>query len=57
MSTVYLARDHRTDQLVALKVLPPKKARREARLLARFRREMVICKRVDHPHIARTFEA
>jgi serine/threonine protein kinase len=56
MGTVYLARDSRNQQLLALKVLPPKKARHEERLLARFRREMDLCRRVDDPHIARTFE-
>jgi serine/threonine protein kinase len=56
MGAVYLARDSRDQQLVALKVLPPKRAREEERYLARFRREMDICQRVAHPHIARTFE-
>jgi serine/threonine protein kinase len=56
MGAVYLTRDRRNQQLYALKVLPPKRARREERLLARFRREMDICQRVGHPHIARTFE-
>jgi serine/threonine protein kinase len=56
MGTVYLARDTRSDQLVALKILPPKKAREEARLLARFRREMEMCQRVAHPHLAWTHE-
>jgi serine/threonine protein kinase len=54
MGTVYLARDTRSDQLLALKVLTPKKARDEPRLLARFRREMEMCQRVAHPHIAWT---
>jgi serine/threonine protein kinase len=54
MGTVYLARDSRSDQLLALKVLPPKRAREEERLLARFRREMDLCRRVAHPHIAWT---
>ena len=40
MGTVYLARDVRSEQLQALKVLTPKKARESERLLARFRREM-----------------
>jgi len=37
-------------------VLPPKRAREEERLLARFRREMEMCQRVSHPHIAWTYE-
>jgi serine/threonine protein kinase len=56
MGTVYLARDMRSGQLVALKVLPPWKAREEERLLARFRREMEMCQRVSHPHLAWTYE-
>ena len=50
MGTVYLARDSRSQQLLALKILPPKKAREEERLLARFRREMEMCQRVSHPN-------
>src|SRR5438132_7548187 len=56
MGTVYLARDSRSQLLVALKVLPPKRAREEERLLARFRREMEMCQRVAHPHLAWTYE-
>jgi serine/threonine protein kinase len=56
MGTVYLARDTRSGQLIALKVLPPKKAREEERLLARFRREMEMSQRVSHPHLAWTYE-
>jgi serine/threonine protein kinase len=56
MGTVYLARDKRSDQLLALKVLPPRRAREEERLLARFRREMEMSQRVAHPHIAWTCE-
>jgi serine/threonine protein kinase len=56
MGTVYLARDTRSDLCVALKVLPPKRAREEERLLARFRREMEMCQRVSHPHLAWTYE-
>jgi serine/threonine protein kinase len=56
MGAVYLARDTRSRELVALKVLPPKRARREERTRARFQREMLLCQRVAHPHIARTQE-
>src|SRR5258708_28685463 len=56
MGTVYLARDSRSRLLVALKVLPPKRAREEERLLSRFRREMEMCQRVAHPHLAWTYE-
>jgi serine/threonine protein kinase len=55
MGTVYMARDERDGRLCALKVLPPRKA--EARMLARFRREMDLSRRVAHPHLALTFEA
>ncbi|MBA4187434.1 MAG: hypothetical protein C0467_05380 [Planctomycetaceae bacterium] len=60
MGTVYLARDTRLAEqlgdeiLVALKVLPPKVARCEARMLARFQREIDLGKRVNHPHVVRT---
>src|SRR3954467_2688571 len=61
MGTVYLARDTRKPEgrrgLVALKVLPPKRAREEERVLARFLREMDMAQRVAHPHLTRTFEA
>jgi eukaryotic-like serine/threonine-protein kinase len=56
MGSVYLALDTRAAQHVALKVLPPKKAREEERYLARFRREMELSQRVRHPHLALTYE-
>jgi eukaryotic-like serine/threonine-protein kinase len=56
MGTVYLARDSRSQQLVALKVLSPKKAREEERFLARFRREMEMSHLVAHPHLAWTYD-
>ena len=56
MGTVYLARDKRSGQLLALKILPPRRAREEERQLARFRREMEMCQRVSHPNLAWTYE-
>jgi serine/threonine protein kinase len=57
MGAVYLARDSRDLKLVALKILPPKKAREEKRYLARFQREMNLSQRVSHPNLAQTYEA
>ncbi|MCS6851616.1 MAG: serine/threonine protein kinase [Gemmataceae bacterium] len=56
MGSVYLARDSRNQQLLALKILPPKRARTEERLRARFLREMEMCQRVAHPHLTQTYE-
>jgi serine/threonine protein kinase len=57
MGTVYLARDGDSGEYVALKILPPHKARGEDRLLARFRREMEMSRRVAHPNLAWTYDA
>src|SRR5579875_2329846 len=57
MSTVYLARDERSGELVALKMLTPSRWRKEERLLARFQREMELSRRVAHPHLAWTYES
>jgi serine/threonine protein kinase len=56
MGTVYLARDNRVPRLLALKVLPPNRAKAEERLLARFRREMDISRRVAHPNLTQTYD-
>ncbi len=56
MGAVYLAVDTRTGHKVALKILPPHKARAGERYLARFRREMELSLRVRHPHLALTLE-
>jgi serine/threonine protein kinase len=56
IGTVYLVRDQRDNRLVALKVLSPHRARREERMIRRFQREMDLCQRVNHPHIAQTYE-
>ncbi len=57
MSTVYLARDERSGQLVALKLLPPSRWVNEERILIRFQREMELSRRVAHPHLAWTYES
>lgn len=57
MGNVYLARDTRSGAHVALKVLPPKRARSEVRQLARFLREKDLAQKVTHPHLALTLEA
>ena len=59
MGTVYLARDSRVavHTLVALKILPPKRAREEENALARFRREMDLGRRLAHPNVTRTLDA
>jgi serine/threonine protein kinase len=56
MGNVYLARDTRSGTHVALKVLPPKRARAEVRQLARFLREKDLAQKVRHPHLALTLE-
>jgi serine/threonine protein kinase len=56
MGTVFLSRDARSQQLVALKILPPKRARNEERMLVRFRREMEMSRRLTHPHLAYTYD-
>jgi len=57
MGAVYLALDMRLNRHVALKVLPPQRAKGEGRHRARFQREMETSQRVAHPHIAQTIQA
>lgn len=56
MGCVFLARDTRSKQLVALKVLPPKRAKEQEHLLARFQREMNLSKMLKHPHLAQSYD-
>ena len=56
MGNVYLARDTRNNTHIALKVLPPKRAREEVRQLARFLREKDLAQKVRDPHVALTYE-
>ena len=53
MAGVYKA-EHESGQIVAIKVLPPSHAR-DARMMARFRREARLALRLKHPHVVRAF--
>ena len=54
MGVVYLAREVRLDRPVAIKVLPPSKAR-DARLRERFLREARTAAKLSHPNIIPIF--
>ena len=54
MGTVYLARDSRSGEQAAIKVLSPKRAKGGARHLARFQREMTLSQKLKHPSVALT---
>jgi serine/threonine protein kinase len=54
MAGVYRAK-HRLGQVVAIKVLPPSKAK-DATLLARFQREARLAVKLRHPNVVRTFQ-
>jgi serine/threonine protein kinase len=56
MGKVFLAARDRDGQQVAIKVLPPKRALQEEQTLLRFRREMDLSRRVQHPNLARTLD-
>ena len=62
-TVVYLARDRRMTEslgdsiLLALKLLPERKATKDPKILSRFRREMDLGRRVNHPNVVRTFAA
>src|SRR5262245_23522864 len=56
--TVYQARQIRTGQLVAVKVLHPAALENtRTQRVARFRREMAICARLHHPNIVRFIDS
>jgi serine/threonine protein kinase len=57
MGVVYLARSAGGPP-IALKVLPPQRARDEPRMLTRFHREIDVGRKLPpHPHLARTLDA
>ena len=53
MGSVWCVHDERTDEDVALKVLPPR-AGDDA--LTRFRREVTLARRIAHPNVCRVFD-
>ncbi|HSK05664.1 MAG TPA: protein kinase [Kofleriaceae bacterium] len=53
MGSVWCVHDNRTDEDVALKVLPPQ-AGTDA--LTRFRREVTLARRIAHPNVCRVFD-
>ena len=56
MGVVFMARHRRLDQIVALKILPPSFGRdREAVL--RFRREVAVAARLEHPNVVAALDA
>jgi serine/threonine-protein kinase len=56
MGKVFLAASDDGGQRVAIKVLPPKRVYEQSNALERFRREMDLSRRVQHPNLARTLD-
>lgn len=62
-TVVYLARDRRMTEalgdtvMLALKVLPDRRAQADPKVLARFRREMELGRRLNHPNVVRSYAA
>ncbi len=56
MGKVYLAAGQGDGTRVAIKVLPPSKAADGGQSLLRFRREMELSRRANHPNLARTID-
>src|SRR5204863_3578693 len=56
MGRVYKAHHVMMDRMVALKIIAPEIASNE-RVVARFRREMLLVGRLDHPNVVRAFDA
>ncbi|MFT3881663.1 MAG: serine/threonine-protein kinase [Gemmatales bacterium] len=53
MAHVFLANDRQTDELLAIKLLPPNKAAKQPHLVDRFHREALVGKRLNHPGITK----
>ncbi len=55
-ATVYDARNEQTGKGLAIKVIRPPEAERQAEIVARFRREGQVCARLAHPNTVQVFE-
>ena len=55
MGSVYKVRDAELDEIVALKMLR-QELLRDSGMLARFRQEVKLARRVAHPNVVRTFD-
>ncbi|MBI3473181.1 MAG: SUMF1/EgtB/PvdO family nonheme iron enzyme [Candidatus Solibacter usitatus] len=53
MSVVYQARDTLAGEIVALKMIDPTMAAAEPKLVAKFKQELALARRMAHPHVAR----
>ena len=53
---VYKARDLELDEVVAIKVLSPDIAKEDEVVLARFKREINLNRKIKHPNVARMFD-
>lgn len=56
IGVVFKAFDRDLEETVALKVLSPNLGRDENALLARFKREVALNRRIKHPNVARMFD-
>ncbi len=57
MGKVYKASHRMMDRIVALKILDPRYISVSTRSLARFKREMQLVGRLDHPNVVRAYDA
>ena len=56
VGTVFKALDAELDEVVAIKVLSPNIERDEQALLARFKREIQLNRKIKHPNVARMYD-
>jgi len=56
VGVVYKARDRELDEAVAIKVLSPDIAKEDEAVLARFKREINLNRKIKHPNVARMYD-